>query len=73
MDLLAAHLAHWLVKEGMPFRQAHHTTGKVVAMAESKNIQLNELSLEDRANIRYFYIIFNKKSNMHIIFFLCFK
>jgi argininosuccinate lyase len=32
--LLATDLADYLVKKGMPFRQAHHIVGAVVAMAE---------------------------------------
>ena len=44
----ATDLADWLVREGdIPFRQAHHITGRAVAAAEVKNCGLDELSLED--------------------------
>jgi argininosuccinate lyase len=44
----ATDLADWLVREaGLPFRQAHHITGKAVAMAEARNCSLNELDLAD--------------------------
>jgi len=48
----ATDLADWLVRElGLPFRQAHHITGRAVAHAEEKNCTLKELSLEDLQNI----------------------
>ncbi|MBP1852167.1 argininosuccinate lyase [Rhizobium halophytocola] len=44
----ATDLADWLVREaGLPFRDAHHVTGRAVALAEEKNCDLGELSLED--------------------------
>ncbi len=44
----ATDLADWLVRElGMPFRDAHHVTGTLVAMAEKKSCDLADLSLED--------------------------
>ena len=44
----ATDLADWLVREaGLPFRDAHHVTGRAVAMAESKGCDLAELSLAD--------------------------
>ena len=48
----ATDLADWLVREaGLPFRDAHHATGKAVAMAEAKSCDLAELSLEDLQSI----------------------
>jgi argininosuccinate lyase len=42
----ATDLADWLVREaGLPFRQAHHITGRAVAMAEERNCALDELDL----------------------------
>ena len=35
----------------MPFRDAHHVTGAVVALAEKKNTTLDALSLEDLQSI----------------------
>ncbi len=43
----ATDLADFLVRElDLPFRDAHHVTGRAVAMAEDAGIQLEELSLE---------------------------
>jgi argininosuccinate lyase len=42
--LLATDLADYLVRKGMPFRQAHHAVGAVVALAEILDKPLNELS-----------------------------
>jgi argininosuccinate lyase len=46
-DLLATDLADYLVKKGMPFRQAHHVVGQAVRLAGERNITLSQLSLED--------------------------
>jgi len=44
----ATDLADWLVRVlNMPFRDAHHVTGRIVALAESKNLDLPQLSLAD--------------------------
>src|SRR5262245_37878039 len=44
----ATDLADWLVRElGMPFREAHHVTGRVVALADSRGVDLEALTLED--------------------------
>ena len=48
----ATDLADWLVRElGMPFRQAHHITGAVVRLAESRSCDLAELSLADLQSV----------------------
>ena len=42
----ATDLADWLVRAlGLPFREAHHVTGTLVALAEKKGCDLPELSL----------------------------
>jgi argininosuccinate lyase len=44
----ATDLADWLVRAlGMPFRDAHHVTGRVVALAAGKGVGLEDLSLVD--------------------------
>ncbi|MBF0269482.1 MAG: argininosuccinate lyase [Alphaproteobacteria bacterium] len=44
----ATDLADWLVQKlNMPFRQAHHVTGRIVKLAEEKGCGLEELSLSD--------------------------
>ena len=43
----ATDLADWLVREaGLPFREAHHVTGRLVALAEEGGVDLPELTLE---------------------------
>ena len=46
-SLLATDLADYLVKKGMPFRQAHHIVGTVVALAEKAGKPLNRLTLAE--------------------------
>ncbi|WP_019995827.1 argininosuccinate lyase [Aureimonas ureilytica] len=44
----ATDLADWLVRElGLPFREAHHVTGRAVAMAEERRVALEALPIED--------------------------
>jgi argininosuccinate lyase len=44
----ATDLADWLVRElRMPFRDAHHVTGRLVAKAEARGVDLAELTLEE--------------------------
>ena len=45
--LLATDLADWLVKNGMPFRHAHHAVGRLVALAEKLKTPLDKLSDKD--------------------------
>jgi argininosuccinate lyase len=42
----ATDLADWLVRElGLPFRQSHHVTGRIVAVAEAQGVGLDALPL----------------------------
>lgn len=44
----ATDLADWLVREaGLPFREAHHVTGRAVAAAEARKIGLEKLPIEE--------------------------
>ena len=44
----ATDLADWLVRRlNMPFREAHHVTGRVVALAEGRGVGLEALTLAD--------------------------
>ena len=44
----ATDLADWLVRaKGLPFREAHHVTGRLVQLAEQKGCALEELALAD--------------------------
>jgi argininosuccinate lyase len=46
----ATDLADYLVRKGLPFRDAHEVVGKAVAMALDKNADLSELSLDELQN-----------------------
>ncbi|MFI0845173.1 argininosuccinate lyase [Mesorhizobium sp. IMUNJ 23232] len=44
----ATDLADWLVRTlGLPFREAHHVTGRAVALAETMKTTLSKLSLDE--------------------------
>jgi argininosuccinate lyase len=48
----ATDLADWLVREaGLPFREAHHATGRIVALAAANGRDLARLSLEELRSI----------------------
>jgi len=49
--LLATDLADYLVRKGMPFRQAHHAVGAVVALAEILDKPLNRLTLAELQSV----------------------
>jgi argininosuccinate lyase len=45
---VATDLADWLVKKaGLPFRQAHHATGRLVGIAADKGLDLDKLPLKE--------------------------
>lgn len=44
-DMLATDLAEYLVRKGVPFRETHHISGRVVALAEKENIPMDKLTL----------------------------
>jgi argininosuccinate lyase len=43
----ATELADYLVRKGMPFRDAHDFQGRIVLTAIEKNVELDQLSLTD--------------------------
>ena len=45
--LLATDLADYLVRKHVPFRDAHHAVGQLVALAEQKRKPLNKLTLAE--------------------------
>lgn len=48
----ATRLADWLVMNlDIPFREAHHITGRVVKIAEGKNVRLDQLPLTDYQSV----------------------
>lgn len=48
---LATDIAEWLVRQGVPFRVAHELSGAAVKLAESRDVELWDLSDEDYAGI----------------------
>ncbi|MES2442657.1 MAG: argininosuccinate lyase [Pseudomonadota bacterium] len=60
----ATDLADWLVREaGVPFREAHHITGRAVAEAERQGIRLDQLAIgalteiDDRIDDRVYGVL----------------
>jgi argininosuccinate lyase len=48
----ATDLADWLVQNlGLPFREAHHITGRIVALAEAKGADLRKLTLPELQSV----------------------
>jgi argininosuccinate lyase len=43
----ATELADYLVRKGVPFREAHETVGRIVVRAIAAGVELGELSLEE--------------------------
>ena len=48
---LATDVAEWLVREGVPFREAHEIAGACVRTCEQRGIELADLSAQDFADI----------------------
>ena len=46
-DMLATDLADYLVRQGTPFRQAHHLVGQAVRRAEALGLTLSALPLAE--------------------------
>jgi argininosuccinate lyase len=53
--MLATDIAEYLVRKGVPFRQAHHLSGQAVALAERRGISMSALSDEDWRNLSPFF------------------
>ncbi len=48
---LATDIAEWLVRQGVPFRVAHELAGECVRVAESRDVELWDLTDEELASI----------------------
>lgn len=46
MTMLATDVAEWLVRKGVPFREAHHISGRIVALSENTEVSMDQLTLE---------------------------
>lgn len=62
--LMATDLADYLVKKGVPFRQAHHLSGQIVLTAENSHMKVNDLPLDVLSEIcplidQDFYAVFD--------------
>jgi argininosuccinate lyase len=49
--MLATDLADYLVRKGVPFRQAHEVVGRAVRLAEERGVGLSKLDRDDWAGI----------------------
>jgi argininosuccinate lyase len=49
--ILATEVAEWLVRGGVPFREAHEITGALVALCVARDCGMDEVSTEDLAAI----------------------
>lgn len=45
-DMLATDLADYLVRKGVPFRETHHISGRVVALAEKESVPMDQLTIQ---------------------------
>ncbi|KAL4897608.1 L-Aspartase-like protein [Aspergillus ambiguus] len=45
-EMLATEIADYLVRKGVPFREGHHISGRVVQLAEQNKVPMDTLSLE---------------------------
>ena len=50
-DMLATDLADYLVRKGVPFRETHHISGRVVALAEERGVGMDQFSHHDLQSI----------------------
>ncbi|MCH7965784.1 MAG: argininosuccinate lyase, partial [Bacteroidetes bacterium] len=55
--MTATDVADYLTKKGIPFRNAHEVTGNIVSYAEKKDVDLEELTLDE---YKKFSELFNK-------------
>lgn len=68
--LLATDLADYLVRRGLPFRQAHHIIGEVVQTAEARGVVITDLNLADLQRISDLFgddvtAVFNFQSSLN--------
>jgi len=68
-SLYATDLADYLVKKGVPFREAHGMVGRVVKLAAEKDLGIDQVSVEDYRAIGPFesdiYELFNPLSSVN--------
>ena len=70
-DMLATDIADYLVKKGIPFREAHHITGQVVQLASKSNRKLSQITIQEYRSIHNIfdndiYDVFNFEQSVAI-------
>lgn len=50
-DMLATDVAEYLVRKGVPFRETHHISGRVVALAEKEGVPMDQLSFKQLQSV----------------------
>jgi argininosuccinate lyase len=53
--MLATDLADYLVRKGMPFREAHHAIGQVVRRAQELDLRIDQLPIEELRQINFLF------------------
>lgn len=49
--MLATDIADYLVRKGVPFRETHHISGRVVALSEQTDTPMNELTYDQLKSV----------------------
>lgn len=50
-EMLATAFADYLVRKGIPFREGHHISGRIVQLAENQGVPIDQLSFEQLKKI----------------------
>ena len=59
-SMLATDIADFLVKNQVPFREAHHIVGRIVQYTLKNNTSINDLSKEELSQFHPAFSVFNK-------------
>ncbi|XP_058794145.1 argininosuccinate lyase [Phymastichus coffea] len=55
LDMLSTDLAYYLVKKGVPFRNAHHIVGQIVSASETEKIPIEKIPLSQLQTFSPFF------------------
>lgn len=50
-EMLATEFADYLVRKGVPFREGHHISGRIVQLAEKQGVPIDQLTFEQLKRI----------------------
>ena len=50
-EMLATEFADYLVRKGVPFREGHHISGRIIQLAEKEDVSVDQLSFEQLKGI----------------------